>query len=438
MSIIISIVILIVTLAIGVPVALCFVASCVYLMVATGTNAIFLLPYGFSRVNSIVLLTIPMFILAGSLMEHGGIGKKLISAVERLVGTVKGGLAIVTIISCAVFGAISGSSAATLTSIGSIMAPRLKDNGYPDAIVGALVASSSVLGVLIPPSTIMILYAWSSNTSVLACFLATAIPGVILATLLSVTTYFMIRKNPNVVVYTKEELRERTRLEKETRKRNHEPGAFAAVLMPVIILGSIYGGILTTTEAAAISVLYALPVGWLVYKKLNPSVVKKALSQAAITTGVIMLMMITVQMLGRVYTQENLPQKVLALLTSVSSNKYAIMLMVNIFMIILGMLMDDGSSVLLATPILVPVVTAIGISPIHFAAILAVNLGMGNITPPTAPLLYLSGRMTNTETRIMLKPTLIYILCAWLPTLLLVTYIPQISMFLPTLLGYGI
>lgn len=438
MSIVISIIILMATLAIGVPVALCFVASCAYLLLATGTDALFLLPYGFSRVNSIVLLTIPMFILAGSLMEHGGIGKKLISAVERLVGTVKGGLAIVTIVSCAVFGAISGSSAATLTSIGSIMAPRLKDNGYPDAVVGALVASSSVLGVLIPPSTIMILYSWSSNTSVLACFLATAVPGVILAILFSVTTYFMIRKNPNVVVYTKEELRERTRLEREERKRTHEPGALAAVLMPVIILGSIYGGILTTTEAAAISVLYALPVGWLVYKKLNLKVIKKALCQAAVTTGVIMLMMITVQMLGRVYTQENLPQKVLALLTSISSNKYAIMLMVNIFMIILGMLMDDGSSVLLATPILVPVVTAIGVSPIHFAAILAVNLGMGNITPPTAPLLYLSGRMTNTETRIMLKPTLIYIACAWLPTLLLVTYIPQISMFLPTLMGYGV
>ena len=226
MNVIIAILILIATMGIGVPVALAFVASCFYLLVTTGTDALFLLPYGFSRVNSIVLLTIPMFILAGSLMEHGGIGKKLISAVERLVGTVKGGLAFVTVISCAVFGAITGSSAATLTSIGSIMAPRLKENGYPDAIVGALVANSSVLGVLIPPSSIMIMYSWTSNTSVLACFLATAIPGVILAILLAVTTYFMIRKNPNVVVYTKAQLRERNRLEREERRRNREPGAF--------------------------------------------------------------------------------------------------------------------------------------------------------------------------------------------------------------------
>ncbi len=436
MSVLIAILILIGTMAIGVPVALSFVASSAYLLVVTGTDSLFLLPYGFSRVNSIVLLTIPMFILAGSLMEHGGIGKKLISAVERLVGTVRGGLAIVTIISCAVFGAISGSSAATLTSIGSIMAPQLKDNGYPDSVVGALIASSSVLGVLIPPSTIMILYSWTSNTSVLACFLATAVPGVILAILFSVVTCVLIRKNKDIVVYTKEELQERTRKEKEERKRTHEPGALAAVLMPVIILGSIYGGILTPTEAAAISVAYALPVGWFVYRKLDFQTVKKALSEAAVTTGVIMLMMITVQMLSRLYTQQNLPSMVLGLLTSISSNKSVILLMVNLFMVIMGMLMDDGSGVLLATPILVPVVTSLGVSPIHFAAILAVNLGMGNITPPTAPLLYLAGRMTNTETRVMLKPTLQYILFAWLPTLLLVTYIPQISLFLPQLMGY--
>ncbi|MCD8223285.1 MAG: TRAP transporter large permease [Clostridiales bacterium] len=437
MELVIALLILVITMVIGVPVALSFVASCAYMLVATGTDAKFLLPYGFSRVNSIVLLTLPMFILAGALMEHGGIGKKLISAVERLVGTIKGGLAVVTIISCAVFGAISGSSAATLTCIGSIMAPRLKENGYPEEIVGALIASASVLGVLIPPSTIMILYSWTSNTSVLACFLATAVPGIVLATLFSVSTYFMIRKNPNVVVYTKEELRERTRAEKEERKRTHEPGAFAAVLMPVIILGSIYGGILTPTEAAAISVAYALPVGWFIYKKLNFSILRTALTQAATTTGVIMLMMITVQMLSRLYTQEQLPQMVLKLLTSISSNPQMIMLMVNFFMIILGMLMDDSSAVLLATPILVPVVTTIGYSPIHFAAILAVNLGLGCVTPPTAPLLYLSGRITNTETRVMLLPTLKYIVFAWLPTLILTTYIPQISMFLPTLMGYG-
>ena len=437
MNVLIAIIILMVTMVVGVPVALSFVASAVYLIATTGTDAIFLLPYGFSRVNSIILLTIPMFILAGSLMEHGGIGKKLISAVERVVGTTKAGLAFVAIVSCGVFGAITGSAAATLTCIGSIMAPRLKANGYPDSIVGALLASSSILGLLIPPSGIMILYAWNSNTSVLACFLATAVPGIILAVLLGIITHFMIHKNPDIVVYTKAELRERNRLEHEERRRTREPGAFAALLMPVIILGSIYGGYLTPTEAAALSVAYALPVGWFVYKKLDSAVVRKAFSQAAVTTGVIMLMMITVQMLSRLYIQEKLPQLVLAILTSISDNKYIMLLMVNIFLIILGMLMDDTSAVLLATPILVPVIQAIGVNPIHFAAITAVNLGLGCITPPTAPMLYLTSRMTNTETRVMLKPTMIYILLAWVPTLILTTYVEEISLFLPTLLGYS-
>lgn len=436
MNILFAILILIVTMVIGVPVALAFVASALYLVVATGTDAVFLLPYGFSRVNSIILLTIPMFILAGSLMEHGGIGKKLISAVEKIVGTTKAGLALVAIISCGVFGAITGSAAATLTCIGSIMAPRLKENGYPEAIVGALLASSSILGLLIPPSGIMILYAWNSNTSVLACFLATAVPGVILAILLGIVTHFMIRKNPNIVVYTKEQLHERNRLEREERRRTGEAGAFAAIIMPVIILGSIYGGILTATEAAALSVAYALPVGWFIYKKLDATVVRKAFSQAAVTTGVIMLMMITVQMLSRLYIQEKLPQIVLEMLTSISSDKHVMLLMINIFLIILGMLMDDTSAVLLATPILVPVIQAIGVNPVHFAAITAVNLGLGCITPPTAPMLYLTSRMTNTETRVMLKPTMIYILCAWIPTLIVTTYVDKISLFLPSLLGY--
>jgi tripartite ATP-independent transporter DctM subunit len=436
MTVGIAILILIVTMAIGIPVALSFAASCVYLLIATGMDPLFLLPYGFSKVNSVVILTIPMFILAGSIMEYGGIGKKLISAVEHIVGTFKPGLAVVTIMSCALFGAISGSAAATLTSIGSIMAPRLKEQGYPESIAGALVASSSVLGLLIPPSTIMILYAWMSNTSVLACFLSTTLSGIILMILLAAVTWFMIRKNPNIKVYNKQELKEKLAAEKMIRKQNREAGSLAAILMPVIILGSIYGGVLTPTESAALSVAYSIPVSAFVYKQLTWRIIKNSFTRAAVTTGVVMLLMITVQMLSRLYIMQNLPAIVLNFLTSISGDKHIILLMINIFMIILGMLMDDGSAVLLATPIMVPVVTALGISQIHFAAILAVNLGMGCITPPTAPCLFLAGRMTNTEIRGMLKPTLVYILFAWLPTLVLVTYIPKVALFLPGLMGY--
>ena len=428
MTVAIALLVLLVVMFIGVPIPLAFLASSAYLVFVGGYDPAFLMPYGFSKTNSILLLTIPLFILAGSVMDKGGIGKKLIDTVERFVGKIKGGLGVVTVISCAIFGAISGSSSATLSCIGSIMSPRLKDNGYDEGFIGALIASSGVLGILIPPSMLMILFAWVGGQSVLASFLATLIPGLILMTLFSIVNLVYAKKNPNIKLYDYSK-----KVEKTGKK---EKGAIPALLMPVIILGSIYGGILTPTEAAAVSVLYAVPVGIIYYRELNLKTFKETMISAGKTTGVIMIMLFAVMILSRLYIMENLPQLILTLLTSISENKIVILIMVNIFMVVMGMLMDDCSGVLLVTPILLPVVTAIGVSPIQFAAIIGVNLGMGNITPPTAPLLYLAGRVADAEVKDMLRPTLALIIFAWLPTLILTTYVPQLSLFLPKLFGY--
>lgn len=428
MTVAIALLVLLVVMFIGVPIPLAFLASSAYLVFVGGYDPAFLMPYGFSKTNSILLLTIPLFILAGSVMDKGGIGKKLIDTVERFVGKIKGGLGVVTVVSCAIFGAISGSSSATLSCIGSIMSPRLKDNGYDEGFIGALIASSGVLGILIPPSMLMILFAWVGGQSVLASFLATLIPGLILMTLFSIVNLVYAKKNPNIKLY------DYTKKVEKTGKK--EKGAIPALLMPVIILGSIYGGILTPTEAAAVSVLYAVPVGIIYYRELNLKTFKETMISAGKTTGVIMIMLFAVMILSRLYIMENLPQLILTLLTSISENKIVILIMVNIFMVVMGMLMDDCSGVLLVTPILLPVVTAIGVSPIQFAAIVGVNLGMGNITPPTAPLLYLAGRVADAEVKDMLRPTLALIVFAWLPTLILTTYVPQLSLFLPKLFGY--
>lgn len=428
MTVAIALLVLLVVMFIGVPIPLAFLASSAYLVFVGGYDPAFLMPYGFSKTNSILLLTIPLFILAGSVMDKGGIGKKLIDTVERFVGKIKGGLGVVTVVSCAIFGAISGSSSATLSCIGSIMSPRLKDNGYDEGFIGALIASSGVLGILISPSMLMILFAWVGGQSVLASFLATLIPGLILMTLFSIVNLIYAKKNPNIKLY------DYTKKVEKTDKK--EKGAIPALLMPVIILGSIYGGILTPTEAAAVSVLYAVPVGIIYYRELNLKTFKETMISAGKTTGVIMIMLFAVMILSRLYIMENLPQLILTLLTSISENKIVILIMVNIFMVVMGMLMDDCSGVLLVTPILLPVVTAIGVSPIQFAAIVGVNLGMGNITPPTAPLLYLAGRVADAEVKDMLRPTLALIVFAWLPTLILTTYVPQLSLFLPKLFGY--
>ena len=423
--IIIAIGILVFTLFIGVPIPFAFFSSAAYLIFQGGYDPSFLLPYGFAKMNSVVLLTIPLFIMAGGVMDKGGIGDKLIDVVDVIAGRIRGGLGVVCVITCAIFGAVSGSSSATVSCIGSIMMPKLKRAGYPTGHAAALLASSGVLGILIPPSMLMILYAWMGNQSVLACFLSAFVPGLILTTLLSLVNLYMLRNNKNIQVADHGDLATTSKLFVKKSVK-----ASPALMMPVIILGGIYGGIMTPTEAAAVAVLYAIPVAMFVYRGLKARDLMKTLIESATTTGVIMAMTFAVMILSRLYIMEDLPSQVMNVLTSVSENKYVILMMINVFMLIMGMLMDDVSGILLGTPLLLPLVTQLGVDPVHFAAIMGVNLGMGNVTPPTAPLLYLSGRISGARVNTMLKPTIILILFAWLPTLLITTYIPEVSLWL--------
>lgn len=442
MLVIISLISLIVIMVIGVPVPLAFLVSSVIICFGNGANPQMLLINGYNKINTVLLLTIPLFVLAGSLINNGGLGERLVGSVEKTsLGRMKGGLGVVTVVSCAVFGAVSGSSSATVSCVGAIMAPRLRKNGYPDGLIGALIASSGVLGILIPPSMLMILFAWASNTSVLGCFLATVIPGILLVILLSAVNCALYRRsegagNVTNAILENARLKEEVKAEKSAARKIKGESALPALMMPVIILGSIYCGFLTATEAAALSVLYAIPIGIFYYKKIDFKTYRTAMVDAGKTAGVIMAMTLTVQILSRLYMTENLPDMILNFLTSVSSNRVVILMMINLFMVIMGMLMDDCSNTILLTPILLPIMKALGVSPFQFAAILGVNIGMGNITPPTAPLLYLSGRITGSQVKNMLKPTLLLIAFAWLPTLIITTYWPAFSEFLPRLLGY--
>lgn len=210
--------------------------------------------------------------------------------------------------------------------------------------------------------------------------------------------------------------------------------SFPALLLPVFVLGGIYGGFVTPTEAAAVSVVYAIPLGFWVYKGLNKENFKESIIESATTTGVIMLMLFGVMMLSRLYVMENLPEVILNFLYTITNSKNGILFAINIFMIIMGMLMDDCSATMLCTPILLPIIIKLGVSPIHFAAIVGVNIGMGNVTPPTAPLLYLAGRLNGASIDQSIKPTLQLILFCWLPLLLAITYIPSLSLFLPRLI----
>lgn len=426
MLIVACLVLLCVLLVIGVSVPLAFGAVLILISAFGGHEVSGFMPAGHWKMNTVILLAIPLFILAGGIMERGKIAAPLVSLAELAVGRIRGGLTAAAVIACAVFGSISGSAAATLTCIGSIMMPHLRRANYPEGTAAAVIISACPLGLLIPPSAAQILYAWVTQQSVLKCFLSTVIPGFILVTLLCIVNFVMLRKFDGLKPVDRPESYVR-----EFGVRTWR--AFPALLMPAIILGGIYGGIMTPTEAAGVAVAYAIPVGFFVYKGLNRENFWSGLRESAITIGVVMMMVFMVLIVSRFLIFEDIPTLAKTLVFSISDNPIIILLMVNLVMILIGMVMDDISGLLLSAPLLLPVVTSVGMDPIHFAAVLGVNLGMANITPPTAPLLYLGARVTKTPVNKVLKPVLIMIVFAWLPTLMITTFVPQTALWLPNL-----
>ena len=427
MLIVFCLILLCVLLIIGVSVPLAFGAVLILIATFGGHEVSGFMPAGHWKMNTVVLLAIPLFILAGGIMERGKIAAPLVSLAELAVGRIRGGLSAAAVFACAIFGSISGSAAATLTCIGSIMMPHLRRASYPEGTAAALIVSACPLGLLIPPSASQILYAWVTQQSVLKCFLSTVIPGLILVVLLCIVNFVLLRREKGL---TLPERPENYAWELGVRSWR----AFPALLMPAFILGGIYGGVMTPTEAAGFAVIYAIPVGFFVYKGLNRENFWTGLRESAITIGVVMMMVFMVLIVSRFLIFEDIPGLAKTLVFSVSENPIVILLMVNVVMILIGMVMDDISGLLLSAPLLLPIVTSVGMEPIHFAAVLGVNLGMANITPPTAPLLYLGARVTNTPVNKMIKPTLIMIFFAWLPTLMITTFVPQTALWLPNLL----
>jgi tripartite ATP-independent transporter DctM subunit len=427
----IALLILLITLIMGVPVPMSFMASATCLLMfggtaETGYPTSQILPYGFTQMNSVALLSIALFIMAGGIMERGKIGEQLIDVVDIFVGKIKGGLGIVGTISCAVFGSITGSACATLSCIGAIMFPRLEAAGYPRGIAAAVMSNASLLGMLIPPNSTLIIFAWISGQSVLACFLSTVLPGLMMTTLISLVNCWLLKDVPGIKLSSEEHKGSKMEL---LRKRGIS--ALPALLLPVIVLGGIYGGMFTPTEAAAIAVIYAIPVGMFIYKGLTLKGLFESHVESAVTTGVIMVMLFSVMMLTRLYILEDVPTKMLGVFRAISEDRWVIMFMINIFLVIMGMLMDDISNVTLTTPILMPIIAQLGFNPIHYAAIVGVNTGLGCITPPAAPVLYLGGRLGNAPINEMMKPTLWIIAFAWTPTLIVTTYFPKFALFLP-------
>ncbi len=429
--IIMDVLLLVGLLVIGVPVPLCFAGAVIFLLMFGDIgNAAFLVGAGYGKVSSIVIIALPLYILAGNIMSQGGFGARLFDLADSIFGRMRGGLGGVLIITTAVFGAISGMASSAVAAIGTIMIPRMHARGYDKAYATTLVASSSVLALLIPPSASMILYGWVTGTSIAASFLAPVVPGLILILLFMFWNRVFAGRMAISMGDPEADLGGGiwANITQRTRK------AGFALLMPLIILGCIYGGVTTPTEAAAIAVVYAVPVSAFLYRELGWRGLWEVFWRSGQITGVLLVLVFFAAMYSRILTMENVPQQILEGFLLISENPIILLLLVNLFLIIIGMLMEDVSGILLAAPILMPVVQQVGIDPVHFAAIVATNLGMGLITPPTAPILYFAALIGKTSLAPMLKYTLVFVFLAYLPVVLLTTFIPGLSLFLPRLL----
>lgn len=410
---------------IGVPVAITLgLASVVALMYGGDVSLLVIAQRIFTAIDSFSLMAIPFFILAGKLMENGGISKRLVHFANTLTGHRTGGLAIVTVIASMFFAAISGSSAATVAAVGSILIPSMIKRGYHKNFAGAVTSISGELGIIIPPSVPMILYGVSTNTSIGDLFMAGITPGIVIGLSLIILVYVISKKRG----YAKEEKATRA----ETWAAFKE--AFLALLMPIIILGGIYGGVFTPTEAAVVAVFYAFIIGAFVYREIKLNNIFEIFVNSGITSAIVLFIIANAGIFGLVLSREGIPQMVANLFANITDNPFVFLLLVNVLLIIVGMFMETSASVIILAPLLTPVAVAMGIDPVHFGIIMIINLALGMCTPPLGVNLFISCQIAGIKLTDITKG-LIPFYVVLIGLLLLFSYVPFISMWLPNLLG---
>lgn len=429
-SFFIGIAILLVLLLASIPIPFVFGAVVAFMTETTAVGMRSLMLWALPQMCSFVLLASPMFIVAGTLMGGSGIAKRLLDFVDMFVGHIRGGLGIVACVTCAVIGAISGSGFTGVAATGPMLIPRMQEMGYPKGYATALVTSASILGLLIPPSVIMVIYGWVTETSILACFLSTLVPGLLICFLMCLVNMYWCRSFDLKLVEKSILLEKRKQIVPITAR------AAPALLMPLIILGGIYGGVFTATDAAVVAAVYAIPVGLFIYKALKLKKLYELLHESGIMVGSIMAMIFTGLMLGQIYAMLQVPQAVATMVFSLTTNKYILLLLINIFLFFVGMVVSDTMGMLICAPLLLPLVVSIGVDPIHFAAIMGVNLAMGGITPPYASILYFGMKVGKAEFSEIIKPVLSFIVFAYLPVIVLTSLIPSLSLAIPKMLGY--
>jgi len=424
-EILILVVSFLILLSIGVPVAWSIGVSCVFTMlVSIDSMAAFttVSQRMATGLDSFSLLAIPFFILAGQIMNQGGIATKLIDFAKALIGALPGGLIYVNVIAAMLFGAISGSAVAATSAIGGILGPRMEKENYSKEFGAAINVTASTTGLVIPPSNVLIVYSLASGgVSIASLFLAGYIPGILMGMALMLTAAFWIKKK-------KYPAGERSSLK---RTSFTFLDAFPSLFLLVVVIGGIVSGIFTATEASAIAVLYTLILAG-IYRQLNLKKLYDIFLNSASTTAIVMLLIATSMSMSWVMSFENIPQSVSEVLLGLSDNKFVILLIINLLLLFVGTFMDMTPAILIFTPIFLPVMHSLGIDPVHFGIIMIMNLCVGLCTPPVGSVLFIGVSVAKTSIEKVIKPLLpLYVVMAIV--LLLITFIPSISLWLPNM-----
>lgn len=413
-------------LIIGTPIAVALgLSSALVMLVFKPVPSLQLIPQLFSEAStSFIMLAVPLFILAGNLMESGTVGKKLIDFTTSIFGWAKGGLGAVNIVGSMLFGGISGSSLADTATFGTIMVPRMEEDGYPRDYAGAVTLTSSSLSVIIPPSILLVLAAAASQQSVSRALAGGLLPGILITVSLLIPNYFISKKNGygHRIPFSF----------KNVGKKFKE--CWTALIAPIIILGTIFSGIVTPTEGAAVAVLYILFIDGIIYRQFKVKDIIEALKKTAILTSAILFIVTSSAITNFIIAYENVPKVLAEILTSVPGGQIGFLLLIDIILIFIGMTIDASPATIIFTPLFLPIAMSLGIDPTHFIVITVMGLALGLTTPPYGVCLYSIASVCNIPMDKLISRSIPFY-CAMLITLILVTIIPQISLFIPNLFG---
>ena len=418
----------VITALLGIPIAFCLgIVSLTSLLAMGKSGMLFVVAQKMvTGVDNFPLMASPRFILAGKIMNRGGITDSLVKFANFLVGRLTGGLAHVNIVSSIFFAGITGVAVADSSVLGSIFVPAMEKEGYDTDFSAAVTASSSVIGPIIPPSVPFVLYGCTVGVSIAGLFLAGMIPGIILGLALMLTAYFLSKKRKYPVTKVPFSIKEFLISFKN---------AALALMMPLIILGGILSGVFTPTEAAAVAVAYALVISLFVFRTLGISDLKQILVSSAITSSIVLMLISTANIFGMILATQQIPQKIAQSLLSVTTSPEMMLLLANGFLLIAGMFMAESPNIILLGPILAPVVTSLGVDPLHFGFIMVLNLTIGLITPPLGACLFILCGISKLSLEQMTKAILPFLIAEF-AVLFLCTYVPSISLFLPRIFGF--